>query len=103
MDLHATQRAAHDEPHEQLHTLRARFAYKIRNRQGREEFRILDDFVDAHPVELFIDEAGPRTVQLVRKTTCSDDDNPLILRKDSSARPIACPSLKQRAGVARGI
>src|SRR5690242_5081166 len=79
--LYAAKRAAHDQPHEQFHTLCTRFTNEIGHREGREIFGILHDFFDAHPVELFIDEAGPCTIQLMRKPTRSDDDHPLILWK----------------------
>src|SRR5215831_1007746 len=92
--LHIAKRTAHDKPHEQLHTLSTRLTDEIGHREGREIFGILNDFLDAYPVELFIDEARPRTIQLVRESARSNDDYPLILRKKLQRAPDSLSELE---------
>ena len=67
------ERAAHDEPHDELYTFRARFAQVLLARNAREGLGIRDDVVEETRVELLVDEAGARTLELVAHAARAPD------------------------------
>src|SRR6266496_3192816 len=67
------QRATHDEPHHELDSLGARFTHIVEVRQLREAFGIGREPVKEARVELAVDEARARDLQLMRHATGAPD------------------------------
>src|SRR5580704_5782082 len=67
------QGAAHDQPHDQLDALRTGLAHVVQVRQPSEAVRILDQPVEERVVELGVDEARARPLQLVAHAAGTPD------------------------------
>src|SRR6266536_64677 len=69
----AAQSAAHDQPHDQLDALGARLAQILDVWHEREAVRVVDQPVEERGVELLIDEARTRPLQLVAHAAGAPD------------------------------
>lgn len=74
------QGAAHGDPSQQLHALRARLSEGLAVLVLGQSLRLSNNLVYAEQIELFVDESRPRSIHLIEETTCNDHYDRQILR-----------------------
>src|SRR5579872_2448904 len=67
------------DPHEELDTLCARQPDKFVARETQQRFWIVDERAHAHEIKVLVDIARPRSIQLVRQTSRSHNDDSSVL------------------------
>ena len=72
------QRAAHDEPLDELGTLRPGERDQLADRLTRDGLRIVDYLLETEEVERLVDESGAFAVELVREAARPEHDHALV-------------------------
>ena len=74
------QGAAHGDPGQQFHALRARLFDDLAVRVVGQSLRLSNDLVQAEQIDLCVDEASPRSIELMGEPVGSDHYDLHILR-----------------------
>src|SRR5579862_9401989 len=69
------QDAAHRQPENEFRSLRARLANEFVDGHAREDFGLVDDFVEAELVEFLVDEAGALAIELMGHAAGAQHDD----------------------------
>ena len=103
LDLVA-ERAAHDQPHDQLDALRARFAQILDMRHLAQGLGVLDQLLDEVEVELLVDQPGAGALELVAHAAGAPDLHVDVFREaldsrlDAFAEAEAAVARRRRVG-----